>query len=632
MAWITGNNNIKPTRDVTKDFLALEGELTDEEARATLAEFFYHNPALMMRILADLEILPMQELIIKGWMKNNFNLAVWGRGVSKSFTVALFAMIWAIFNPNNRIVIISTTFRVAKSILVQIGKFIEDKDGKLLKPCFPNEIKNGTDECKLVLPNGAEIRCLPLGDGKKIRSVRADTLIVDEFAYVPEPIIVEVLQPFLVANNDIKERKRLKRREDAKIAAGKMTEEERSVIASNTKVIFLSSASYQFEHLYKRYLLWTGYLLETEQAKIDAFKKTGSSYFISRIGYEAAPPEIIKLDAIEEAKQSTSEAVFNREYRAIFTANSDGFYKMSNLVNCSIPDRESPTLEIIGEKDEKAEYIVGIDVSSSGAENSDHFAICVLKVITRETDKKKILLVVHSYAVAGGTLNDHTLYLYYILKHFNVVYIAVDASQGDNVEFMNFAASSTLFRDNKIELSDLDVDFKKEDFKDIPAEIKRSYNKTIGRIVQKQPFGSAWQRAANEYMQGCFDRKDVLFAAKICPNSEASERMSKYSWIMPMLSTHSDFRDMSIMDFLATQDRLIDMTRHECASIKVDVTDLGNMKFHLPANMRRSSNANRLRKDNYSALLLGVWAGRMYLESQAVVVQTGPQDFPYWGY
>jgi len=890
--WIQGNNNIRKVSRTTQDFLNLQGELTEEEARATLAEFLYNNPAMMLDMVGDIELLPFQEIVIKGWMQNNFSLAVWGRGLGKTlvynhtsillskehglitlpnllpnidfskegwvdipdtylwngsgwqltskiyvqprkhcqkivtrdgyelsgstrhlikvlnpetlnvewkrygnikigdyvcisgndeadwggepteqdlddayssglietkniprkflknksllrnfliglfennssvtqdyiryratfkglthqvqvalltfgvfseriggdlvfdvnnfsekfnpddastrnknasilikdnenfffspvkemsffdhdcidfnvphgnqywsngfishntFTTSLFVMLWALFNPNNRIVIVSTTFRVSRSILEQIEKFIKNKNAPLLKACFPDDIRRGTDEWQLKLPNGATIRCLPLGDGTKIRSIRADTLIVDEFAYVPEGVIAEVLQPFLVANNDIKERRRLERLESEKIAKGLMREEDRTKIEENIKVVFLSSASYQFEHLYKRYCNWVGMI--TDDKMKDDIIKSGSSYCVTRMSYEAAPEGLVKTKAIEEARQSTSEAVFDREYRAIFTADSGGFFKMSKMVECTIPDGDDPTLELVGEKG--FEYILAIDVALSGADNSDHFAMCVLKLVTRETDKKVIPMVVHTYAVAGADLKDHITYFHYLVTRFNIVYIAIDASQGDNVEFLNASVQSEMFKRSKIELCDLDVDFKKDNFTEWPELIKRSYNKTIGRIVQKQPFNAPWQRAANEYLQGCFDRKDVLFAGKIAANNRAAASAYSYSVQSLGIESCAEFADMSPKQLIENQDSLIDMTKKECASIKASITDLGTMQFKLPQNVRRSSGPNRMRRDSYSALFLGVWAAKMYLESKTVEQKCAIPDFPY---
>ena len=265
--WVQGNNNIRPRENIADKLMALVGELTDDQAKATLAEFLFSNPAFMTDLMAGIKLFPMQEVILKGWMRNDYNLGVWGRGVSKSYTVALFAIIWGILNPKNRIVIVSFAFRASRRILEQVEKFINDKDASLLKACFDKDIQRKTDEWLLRLPNGSTIQCLPLGDGTKIRGTRADTLIVDEFAYLPETIIGEVLRPFLTANNKIKEQVENKEREDKLIAQGVMTEDQRTTVDDFKKVIFLSSACFEFEHMFKRYTDWVNLITDDKRAK-----------------------------------------------------------------------------------------------------------------------------------------------------------------------------------------------------------------------------------------------------------------------------------------------------------------------------------------------------------------------------
>lgn len=550
-----------------------------------------------------------------------FGERYWSNGFisHNSWTVALFALIWAIYNPNNRVVVVSFAFRASRRILEQCEKFVNDKAAGPLRACFPDKMRQKTDEWIWTLPNGSTIRCLPLGDGTKIRGVRADTLIVDEFAYLPEPVINEVLQPFLAASNKIQEKIKTQKREDEEIAAGTRAANDRTIVQESVKVIFLSSACYQFEHMYKRYNDWI------ENIRSD--KERGISFFVSRVGFDGVSPEIINWKAVEEAQQNSSEAMFDREWRAIFTPDSGGYFKASKMGICTVPDGQLPTLELVGEKG--AEYIVTIDTSASGSEESDHFAICVLKIVKR-ADGVKIPMLVHSYAVAGGDLSEHTLYFHYILTHFNVVYIAIDASQGDNVEFLNASVQSALFKAAKIELSDIDAEFSKDDFRELPKQIKRSYNRTIGRIVHKQPFSSDWQRAANEYMQGCFDHKTVLFAGKIAAESGAATRANSLGHILePLQRGHSDFKDATITDFINRQDHLVDLVKKECSLIQVRTTELGTQQFGLPQSIKRSTGPNRMRKDSYSALLLGVWATKVYLESQTVEVQTGSPDFIY---
>ena len=80
--------------------------------------------------------------------------------------------------------------------------------------------------------------------------------MLDEFLLLPEEIIKNVLMPFLVAPQNIKERMEIRELEDKLISEGLMKPEDRMVFENTSKMIALSSASYTFENLYKTYKEW----------------------------------------------------------------------------------------------------------------------------------------------------------------------------------------------------------------------------------------------------------------------------------------------------------------------------------------------------------------------------------------
>ena len=72
-------------------------------------------------------------------------------------------------------------------------------------------------------------------------------------------------------------------------------------------MIALSSASYTFENLYRTYQDWTTKIYSPE-------KDSDATYFISQMGYEALPKEMIDDTIIEEAKTGgQSHSSFRRE-------------------------------------------------------------------------------------------------------------------------------------------------------------------------------------------------------------------------------------------------------------------------------------------------------------------------------
>ena len=201
----------------------------------------------------------------------------------------------------------------------------------------------------------------------------------------------------------MKERIEVREIEDKLIEDGHMKEEDRMVFTNDSKMIALSSASYTFENLYRQYKEWISRIYDEKDTK-------EAKYFISQLGYEALPTEMIDHIIIEEAQDGgQSNASFQREYCAQFTDGSDSYFSARKMHECTVPDGDYPTTEIMGERGEK--YILAIDPSFSNSPTSDFFAIAVLRL---DGETKQSTLV-HSYAVAGGDLKDHLKYFSYLV-------------------------------------------------------------------------------------------------------------------------------------------------------------------------------------------------------------------------
>jgi hypothetical protein len=629
--WEAGKSKGRKVKDVNTECLKLKGELTEEEAKLTLAEFMYHNPAFFLETITKRKVIlkPFQEVILKGWMRNDFSMFIAGRGLGKSWLCAVFCLLWALYNPNNRIVLISFAFRASRRILEQIEKFVNEDDAIMLRACFDKDLSRKNDEWKWVLPNGSSILCLPLGDGTRARGTRADTVVIDERNYINSDVLSEVVRPFLVSSNRMNEQARIDEEQNKLIERGDWKESDRIILEENTKVISLSSAGFQFEDMYKEYTDRVNKIMGIEREKKpdeeDDVDDSHIKYFVTRMSYEAAPAGFVnKKIILDAANGQASESVFNREYRAIFTPDSGGYFSAKKMKECTIENGLSPCIELFGEAG--AEYIVAIDPSFSSAEYSDFFSISVLKIVTK--DGKKLPLLVHNYMVAGGNMKDHHLYLCWILKNFNVIWLAIDSSGGDN-EFITSANNSKLFSDANITLLDIEADFKKDLNVDLAKEIKRSHNKTISRIVQKQPFTSAFQEKANEHLQGCFDRKNIYFAAKLSANSAEADKYMDLD-VSILEKNHPFFKDMSIFDMIEQQDAWMDMVKTQCALIELKTSGLGSMSWDLPDAFRRSKSPERMRKDSYSSLLLGNYAFKIYMESQKVNEEEVPSTFNFF--
>ena len=581
----------KKSKDVESfndQFSLIKGDLENKQAKITLAKFLRANLGLTVELIADIKLAPYQEITLKGMLNRNFSMCVWGRGCGKTFIASVFCFLQCIFEPGTKILIAGPTFRTARFIFNNLEKIVDSKGAELLAQAFGAKAKRN-DQFEWQI-NGGSITAIPL-NGEKIRGFRANVLVLDEYLLLPEDIINTVLMPFLVAPQDMKERLEIREVEDKLIKDGIMKEEDRVVFGNNSKMIALSSASYTFENLYKTYKEWVQHIYSKEEKD--------SSYFVSQLGYEALPEEMIDTTVIEEAKNGgTSSASFQREYCAQFTDGSDSYFSAKKMHECTIPDGELPTTRIKG--DPECKYICAIDPSFSNSPSSDYFAMSVI-----ELDKEmKTGTLVHSYAVAGGDLKDHIHYFNYLCNAFDFEMVCIDNA---GFQFIDSCNESGMFSKD-LGFFDFNSDAEGVDYQKEIKKIKNLYNKEDGKICYKQIFTSNWLRKSNEYLQACIDHKRIWFASKATANNEAFNRMTNQRINLKFKAGET------ALDLIEEQDNLVYQTKKQCSLIEVKSTAKGTQTFDLPQHLKRNTSVNRARRDNYTTLMIGTWAMKCYYD------------------
>jgi hypothetical protein len=598
----------KPTENYNEIFRQLQGELEDKEAKITLCKFLRQNLYFTTYLLTGIKLSAYQEITLKGMFNRNFSMCVWGRGCAKSFIASVYCVLQCVFEPNTKILIAGPTFRTARAIFNNIEKMAENKGAELLFQAFGAKSKrNDLYEWDI---NGGSIRAIPLS-GEKIRGFRANILVLDEFLLLPEEIIKNVLMPFLVAPQDMKRRIDVREMEDLLIKEGKMKEEERMVFTNNSKMIALSSASYTFENLYKTYQEWI--------TKITSPEKEDSTYFVSQLGYEALPPEMIDKTIIEEAQSGgTSHSAFLREYCAQFTDGSDSYFSAKKMEECTLKDEYPHTL-VKGTPGKK--YIVGIDPNMSDSPNADYFAIAVMEL----DEETGVGILVHTYAGLGN-LNNHVKYFCYIMTHFDVVSITLDNAGADI--FIDTCNQSEIFKAAKINIKTVEFNSDAEGT-ELEAELRKakmSYNLSDGRIAFNQVFTSSFIRKGNEYLQACIDYKKVLFASRVCSNDKFFDNVIGTTLPKDLIFI-GDKSDWTNLDFIENQDDFIYQTKKQCALVEYTTTSRGMQNFDLPQHLKRGSSVTRARKDNYSAFMLANWGVKCYNDIMKQTVENNTFTF-----
>ncbi len=680
MSWQGNGNNppSSPLVDWNADCkkLLTHNELPEEVARKSLGRFLSHNIGMLVEILTRKILEPYQRIVVKGWLAKNFSLTVASRSWGKSTVASHFCYLYCLLNPDRHILICAATFRSSRQIVERVDEWAQKEDGVLLRETMKrtNGDKGGTlikrqDLVRIWFKNGSSITAVPLGDPDNLRGFRCNVLLIDEGLLIAQHTINSVLKPFLAGASDATKKQKIRRREERLIEAGKMLVQDKVKFRSDSKMIILSSASYIWEELYKD--LYKPYRAIIESTNPDSPKgeeneNGASSYLVHQLSYKMVAPYLMDAAVLEQIqKGQIPESTIKREYEAQFINESGGFFSAKQMHDCTIPPGQRPCVEITGEGGHRpgaAEYILAIDPAggSIGADPAgDHFAMCVMKIVPRN-DKtgKKVGLVVHQYGCAGIDLAHHIAYLDYVLKRFNIVYIVIDSTGGQNLDFLKICNESAVFQNQTppVRLNSIDAEFAKDSWDETIAAVQRSYNpdRSLRRIVHNQYFSSSIIKAGNDHLRACFEQKTVMFASKAASVDGAVEQLCQ-SDVLNIHNRHPEYHDhdmvvtedpydvrvrkgestSSMHEFVVYQDAMIDVVKTECALIEVSASPLGHLTFDLPHHMTRNrKNVNRPRKDNYSALWLAAWGMKVYLAAQELPppedntfepVMTGPR-------
>ena len=614
MAWNKGEQRYRlehSASELNEKLKALEGGIKEEDARYYLYKFLRNNISFTSEMFLGVKLFPFQAMAIKGMMVSDYSMFVFSRGMSKTFSTAIYVLLECLLNPKANIGVIAGSFRQSKQIFQKMEDILSKPEASLLKECG-FKITKGTDQWTLTLGSSRAI-ALPLANGERLRGFRFNRIVLDEFLTIPEKIFNEVIIPFLgVVENPI-EREELHNLESKLIDKGEMKKEDR-YIWPNNKLIILSSPSFKFEYMYKLYKKYEELIkgLETTKEEDSEDNFEDAAYrLIMQLSYDCAPTRLYDQNLLKQAKATMSEMQFKREFGAQFIDESDGYFRLSKMAACTIPDGEMPAVEIVGNPSD--EYILSFDPNWAGNTNADHFAMHVFKV---DRDAQKVCLV-HSYAIAGVSLKQHMQYFLYLIQHFNIIGICGDYNGG--VQFINSCNESAIFKKENIKIGVIDVDLEKpENWHSDILNFKNQYNvKSKNYCILRKPTAN-WNRNANEMLQAAIDHKRILFASRAVDSHFDEQRkknipIDKLKWDMKMLGSS---KGALMIDFLDHQKSIVELTKSECANIEVIANPQGSQSFNLPQNLRRQKGPNRARKDSYSALVLGNWFAKVFFDSE----------------
>lgn len=563
--------------------------------------------SFISKYILNVQLLPSQSLFLKELWLRKFPMLIASRGFGKSFMLSLYAVLRALILPRRKVVVVGAAFRQSK-VLFEYMETIWRNSPMLRDICDGDSgPRRDTDRCTLRL-NDSTVTCLPLGDGQKIRGQRANDIIADEFASIPREIFENVVAGFAAVSADpVENVKRLAAQKKANELGIQLEIEEKEVKKDN-QIILSGTAYYDFNHFATYWKKWKSIIKsQGDPSRLreifgedppESFDWT--QYSIIRMPYELLPKGFMDADQVARSKATVHAGIYQMEYGACFTRDSQGFFKRSLIESCvvtedgSIKNKNNDPIffeaSLMGDKDKR--YIFGVDPASE----VDNFSIVILEI---SLDHRRIVHCwtttrsEHKEKVKRGYSTETDFYAYCarkirdLMKLFPCVHIAMDA-QGGGVAVMESLHDNDKIKDGEVAIWPTIDD-------DKPKDTDGERGLHILEMCQFAKYD--WLAEANHGMRKDFEDKVLLFP--------------HFDTVSLAISEQEDSIKNRIFDTLEECVLDIEELKDELSMIQMTQTSAGRDRWDTPEVIVGTGKKSKMRKDRYSALLMANMAARI---------------------
>ena len=155
--------------------------------------FFRLNPHRFVESYFQIQLHLFQKIILYLMNINTIFMLVASRGISKSYTIAIYCCARAVLYPNSKIICASGTKGQAKLIIT------EKIEKELMQ--YPNlareikQIKSSSNEATVIFHNGSTITAIASTESS--RGYRCNILVCDEFRLIKKSVVEQILLPML---------------------------------------------------------------------------------------------------------------------------------------------------------------------------------------------------------------------------------------------------------------------------------------------------------------------------------------------------------------------------------------------------------------------------------------------------
>jgi hypothetical protein len=568
------------------------------------------NFSITARLLMDIELHPIQLAILEEFWDRPFPMFIASRGFGKSFLLALYCTLKCIFVPGTKIVIVGAAFRQSKVIF----EYMENiwRKSSIIRSIFNGNDdgpRRDVDRCTMRYGDSWAI-AIPLGDGSKIRGLRAHIIIADEFASISPEVYETVVSGFAAVSADPIGNVKAEAKKELMKELGIWSEEMEGLqYRRSNQAIIAGTADYSFKHFaaywerYKTIIHSKGEdkrLSEIFKGEVPA-NFNWKDYSIVRMPYELIPKGFMDDRQVARAKATIHSGIYNMEYAACFTKDSSGFFRRSLIESCvanpkiPIVINNEPIIfdaKIVGDPDKK--YVYGIDPASE----QDNFSIVVLELHPNHTR------IVYCWTTnrsnfkqrqQTGLINENDFYgfcarkIRNLMKLFPCERIGLDA-QGGGVAIEEALHDDTKINNNELPIWPIIDNNKSKDTDSKPGL----------HILELVQFARAdWTSHANHGLRKDFEDKVLLFPS--FDNLTLGLALANES--KDILATDLD----PIYDSLSECVLELEELKNELTTIVMTQTSNSagaRERWDTPEVKGSNGRRGRLRKDRYSALLI----------------------------
>jgi hypothetical protein len=598
--------------DISKNLMINRSEEDIENPDLHLMRLL-RNPkyfAISCKLLFNIELHPIQVGVLQEFWNRSFPMFIASRGFGKSFILALYSVLKCVFVPGTKIVIVGAAFRQSKIIF----EYMETiwRNSPILRSIFNGNDdgpRRDVDRCTIRL--GDSWACaIPMGDGSKIRGLRAHIIIADEFASISPDIYETVVAGFAAVSASPIQNVKEQAKKKAMTEAGLWNEELEALDTKmGNQAIISGTADYAFKHFASYWRRYKGIIESKGDKRVleDLFKGdvpanfNWRDYSIIRMPYELIPKGFMDDKQVARAKATIHTGIYNMEYAACFVTDSEGFFRRSLIENCVTSDSKPI---VINEKriifdvsvsgNSSAQYIYGIDPASE----QDNFSITVLEV---HPDHSRIVYCWTTNRSnfkerqKTGLVKDHDFYgfcarkIRNLMKTFPCARIGMDA-QGGGVAIEEALHDPSKLEDGENLIWPI-IDPNKKSETDDQAGL---------HLIELVQFAKAdWTSQANHGLRKDLEDKVLLFP--------------RFDSLTLGLALDKEGKDILETDLNPIYDSVsecileIEELKNELTTIVMTQTSNGpnaRDRWDTPEIKLQNGKKGRLRKDRYSSLII----------------------------